>query len=144
MGSWADAGHTGVAGGAPAVRRGPGPSAAGAPVAPALNVCLVSPLTAALQARVLSCPCDHQQLQIGLPAFRVFSCQPSLPFCNRNALSKSWMKSSFCVLESPVASHCDHALARLLAGVSSGPPLCVPTASAHLSTCSVLSASLCQ
>lgn len=98
-----------MAGGAPAVRPGPGPSAAGAPVAPAPSVCLVSPLTATLQAGVFSCLHDHQQPQIGLPAFRVFSCQPSLPFHNCSVLSKSWMKSSFCVLESPVASCCYHA-----------------------------------
>lgn len=82
QGSWAGAGHTGVAGGAQAVRRGPGPSAAGAPVTLAPNICLVSPVTAALQAGIFSCPRGQQQPQSGLPTFRVFSCQPFLPQCS--------------------------------------------------------------
>ena len=76
-----------------------------APASPGLALCLVSSITAALQDGILSCPHHHQQPQVGLPAFSVFSCRPSLRFyCS--ALSQSRIESWSCGSRVPNGFHC--------------------------------------
>lgn len=76
-----------------------------APVSPGLALCLVSSVTAAFQAGILSCRHHHQKPQVGLPAFSVFSWPPSLHFyCS--ALSKSRIESPSCGSRVPDGFSC--------------------------------------